>query len=97
MAVESNKVGLRALVLSPVWIWVVQLGVFAVFPASSLVSPSVAANPAFTDTDLELEQMSQAIAQFPGTGATVPESVSAIARLVTVRILALFASNDALF
>lgn len=94
MAVKSNKVDLRrrslpqaSLLLSSVWMWVVHLGVFAVFPASGLVSPSVTANPAFTDADLQLHQMSQAIAQFPGTAATLPDSVLAIARLVTVRIL----------
>lgn len=94
MAVESNKVGLRrrsppraSLLLSPIWMWVVHLGVFTVFSASGLASSSVAANPGFTDTDLQLHQMSQAIAQFPGTGATLPDSVSAIAKLVTVRIL----------
>ncbi|MBE9107792.1 trypsin-like peptidase domain-containing protein, partial [Nostoc cf. edaphicum LEGE 07299] len=84
---ESNKVGLRSLLLSPIWMWIVQLGVFAVFSASPLVSPSVAANPGFIDTDLQLHQMSQAIAQFPETAATLPDSVSAIAKSVTVRIL----------
>ena len=94
MAVESKKVGLRrrsppqaSLLLSPIWIWVVHLGVFTVFSASPLVLPSVAANPGFIGTDLQLHQMSQAIAQFPGTAAILPDSVPAIARLVTVRIL----------
>ena len=80
MAVESNK-------LSPIWMWVIHLGVFAVFSVSPLVLPSIAANQSFTDTDLQLHQMSQTIAQFPGTAATLPNSVSAIAKLVTVRIL----------
>ncbi|MUG91534.1 trypsin-like serine protease [Scytonema sp. UIC 10036] len=87
MPVENNKVGLRAFFFSPVCLWVVHLGAIAISSGVSLVSPSLAANRAITNTKPQLHQIPQAIAQYPDTIARVPEPVSAIARSVTVRIL----------
>lgn len=83
---KSYKLGLQPLFFSPVGLWAVYLGAIALFPNLFLVSPSLAANPDLTNNQL-WHQNSQAIAQNRETRTTIPQSVSAIAKLVTVRIL----------